>query len=123
MIYLASPYSHEDPAIKQERYMKVMEATARLLQTGHFIYSPIVHCHAMAVEYDLPTGFDFWKNYDFDMIESSEQLYVLCLDGWDRSIGVLAEIEFARSWNLTITYWEMGDDGEMSQSSEAPEVG
>jgi len=34
MIYLASPYSHPDPAVRAERYRAACRATAALLLAG-----------------------------------------------------------------------------------------
>lgn len=41
MIYLASPYSHPAPAVRQERYEAACAATATLTREGHPVFSPI----------------------------------------------------------------------------------
>ncbi len=81
-----------------------MKATARLLKEGMIVYSPIVHCHNMAIMYDLPGNFEFWQWYNEGMIRAAEELYVLRLEGWDRSAGVSHEIKFARSLDYAITF-------------------
>lgn len=104
MIYLASPHNHDDPAIRDWRYEMAMECTARLLNEGKFVYSPIVHCHAMAIKHELPHGFDFWKAFDLHMIDLAEAVYVLQIDGWFESRGVTAEIEYAQGKGIPIVY-------------------
>lgn len=96
MIYLASPYSHPDPAVRQERYEQAMAAQAYLLRQGQHVYSPIVACHPMALAHALPTDDEWWSEYDRDMLTRCVELYVLCLPGWEESKGVAQEIEWAK---------------------------
>lgn len=37
LIYLASPYSHADPNVRQERYEKALEAVVEILHQGKFV--------------------------------------------------------------------------------------
>lgn len=103
MIYLASPYSgtRDEESI---RYFQAMKATARLLKSGIIVYSPIVHCHNMAIMYKLPKDFKFWQWYNEAMIEVAEGLCVLKLKGWEESKGVAHEIEYAKSLKYIIDY-------------------
>ena len=105
MIYLASPYSHPDPAVMQRRFEDVRAVTAALLRRGEIVYSPIVHGHAIATAHELPTDHDFWLRHCFAMLERADNLHVLMLDGWKESKGVQAEIDWwkahrARPWSL-----------------------
>lgn len=45
MIYLASPYSHPDPAVEELRFEAACEAACKLMQQGHHVFSPIAHTH------------------------------------------------------------------------------
>jgi len=91
MIYLASPYKHSDPLVQAERYAKACSAKDYFLRQNVWVYSPIAHNHP---GHDLPRTWDFWSRYDFDMLSTCKGLYVLALDGWIRSEGITAEIEF-----------------------------
>jgi hypothetical protein len=75
-LYLASPYSHVDPARRHGRYRAACAATCWLLNIRCWVYSPIVHCHELARLHDLPGDFEFWRMTD--------------------SIGVKNEIAYAR---------------------------
>ena len=46
MIYLASPYSDPDPAVKQARYDAAVRAVGALMARGETVYSRIVSTHA-----------------------------------------------------------------------------
>lgn len=91
MIYLASPYSHPDAFVREERYLLAMKAMCRLLEQGEYVYAPIVHCHELAKVADLPRDAGFWRRYNFHMLAKSERIGVLRIDGWDRSVGLAEE--------------------------------
>ena len=94
--YIASPYSHPVPDVMRERYREAMKFTAWLLNRGEVAFSPIVHAHQMSITENLPHGFDFWEAIDCAMIASGKSVTVLTIPGWDESVGVRAELKFAR---------------------------
>ena len=92
MIYLASPYSDPDPAVEQQRFKAVCKVAGKLMMQGHRIFSPIAHTHAIAMAGDMPRGWDFWYEYDREMLAACDELWVLKLPGWDKSRGIAGEI-------------------------------
>lgn len=105
-IYLASPYTHEDPAIMEVRYEAVLFKTAELLRSFVAVYSPIVHCHELAKYHELPRDYKFWEWYNSCMLEACSQLQVLCLPKWNRSDGVQSEIQEALRLGKPVSYIE-----------------
>lgn len=104
MIYLASPYAHPDPAVMQQRYEAVSECAAVLMQDGKCIYSPITHNHPIAIKYSLPRDWNFWRKIDYGMLRHASAVYVLKLEGWELSVGVLAEVNEAHLLNIPVIY-------------------
>lgn len=104
MIYLASPYSHSDYNVVEDRFNKAMTCLAELIKQGKFVWSPIVHCHEMAILHDLPRNAAYWSKFSIDFLRRADGLYVLKLPGWMESLGVIEEIKFAESIFLPITY-------------------
>ena len=105
MQYLASAYSHPDPAVRQYRYTAACKAAARLLQQGINVFSPMAHSLPIAQIGGLPeTTWAFWEPFDREYIALSEKVVVLTLDGWDQSVGVQAEIKIARELGKPVTY-------------------
>lgn len=102
MIYLASPYSHPDPVIKKTRFLIAQEATANLIRAGHFVWSPIVQNHEMAIRHTLPDDAQFWKDYNFNFIRRCDGILVLDIEGWRESKGVIMEIDMANYIGLPI---------------------
>jgi len=104
MIYLASPYTHPDPLIRELRYLQALKVCAARLKAGQMIYSPIVHCHDMAKVFGLPKDISFWRPYNFHMIDLSEEFKILRLDGWEASQGIAEEKTYAEEQDIPVTY-------------------
>ena len=117
MIYLASPYSHKNKAVEELRYMCTERVVARLLESGLMIYSPIVHCHHLATNHDLPRDQLFWNRYNHHMVGLADELWVLELGGWDKSVGVAGEIAEAERIDIPVKYlhhsYEAALEGEI----------
>jgi nucleoside 2-deoxyribosyltransferase len=103
MIYLASPYTHPDPAVREQRFQAACRAAAALIHEGFVVFAPIVHSHPVAA-YGLPTSWAFWRKQDQEHLEQCDELLVLMLDGWQESTGVQAEILLARELGKPVRY-------------------
>ena len=100
VIYLASPYSSDDPRKRHERFRLACLVAGKLMLDGHHIFSPIAHTHPIAKFCDLPKGYDFWEKYDRDILAKCGAVFVLAIDGWRESKGVTAELAIARELGL-----------------------
>lgn len=100
-IYVASPYTSPDPEVVHDRYLGVMYYTMELLRLRKWAYSPIVHCHEMSRIHMLPTDAMYWMDYNYAMLAAARELHVLCLPGWNKSVGVTGEIAFWRNSKLS----------------------
>jgi hypothetical protein len=103
-IYLAAPYSHPDLTVRQKRFEQINACVAQLMRQGITVYSPISHCHPIAIEHDLPTDWSYWQHSGEIFVTACSKLYVLKLSGWQESVGVKAEIELAVKNKIPITY-------------------
>jgi hypothetical protein len=103
VIYLASPYSHPDAAVRHERFRAACEMTAAMMRDGHLVYSPIVHSHPLS-EVGLPGDWAFWAEHNHAMLERADTLAVLRLPGWEQSVGVAAELEIAAALRLPVRF-------------------
>ena len=96
MIYLASAYSHDEPAVRQERYEQAMTACVVLTRAGEHVHSSIVHWHPASVAYNLRGDYGFWQRYNWEMIELCANMFVLNTPDWELSTGVKDEIDHAQ---------------------------
>lgn len=94
LTYLASPYSHPDAAVRQQRFEAACRVAAALIRRGHVVFSPIAHSHSIA-QHGLPVDWGFWERHDRRLLAACDELWVLKLDGWQHSRGVQAEIAIA----------------------------
>jgi hypothetical protein len=94
--YLAAPYSHPDPAVRETRFKTISRIAAWLISEDYWVFSPITHSHPVAIsEVPLPTLWSFWRSFDLPFVEACGTMTVLDLWGWKESIGVQAEIRHA----------------------------
>lgn len=106
MIYLASPYSDPDPAVKQERNDIIMRESALLMNAGYLVISPIAASHAIAVKHNLPGDYSYWQRWNKGLIDACSELWVCTMPGWEKSVGVAGEIEYAESKRISIRYYD-----------------
>jgi len=106
LVYLATPYSHDDPAIREQRFREVNRVAAEMMRQGVHVFSPISHTHPIAECGDLPKGWEYWQAYDRAMLRACGKVAVLMQDGWENSVGVQAEIGLARELGLPVEFIE-----------------
>lgn len=97
--------------IVKTRYLITMECAANLIKQGHFVWSPIVHCHELANQYTLPTDAEFWKDYNFDFIRKADAMFVLEIEGWQESKGVMMELKLADDARIPV--WFTTPEGDL----------
>lgn len=109
MIYLASPYSHRDAAVREERYATACKATADLMAQGYVVYSPIAHSHPVAAYLPdtLLLDHEFWMKQCLPMVERSDAVWVLTIPGWDQSRGVAREVAHAEARLIPVVHYRL----------------
>jgi hypothetical protein len=104
LYYLASPYTHANKDLMQERYDRVNHFAAKLIiKRGINVIEPICTGH-VKVKFNMPVTFEYWKERDHMYIRHSDAVIVYMLDGWKESRGVQEEIKYAQSLNKPIYY-------------------
>jgi len=100
--YLASPYSDEDPLIREKRYLDAFEALLALEDKSIVVYSPIIHFHPLAKLYKKSGDASDWAWHNIPMIQASSGLIILMLPHWGTSVGVSQEIKWAKEFEKPI---------------------
>lgn len=103
--YLACPYAHDDIDIKRFRHALANHYTAFFLSQGKLVYSPLTH-NIPLHDPDVEQTWAIWQHFDTAMLSRCDELIVLQAAGWERSIGVSAEINIAEKLELPIFYLE-----------------
>jgi nucleoside 2-deoxyribosyltransferase len=116
MIYLASPYTHIDPAVRQRRFESACRAAAALICRGQTVFSPIAHSHVIC-SFGVPLDWRFWARHDRRYLEVCDEMVVLMLDGWRESIGVQAEIAIARELGKPVSFLAANDEAKEDRNT------
>lgn len=119
-IYLASPYSHPDPYVREVRYLQAARVTTELLAIGIWTYSPIVHNHNLAKGYGLAMGWDRWQHFDRALIAPSRFMAILQLPEWEQSEGIKGELSFCLSTGKDVAYISVDDFSEVVERWNRP---
>jgi len=110
LVYLASPYTHAEAAVRQRRYELAL-CTARCLAMSHgmSVYSPVVYGHT------LGTGdWGYWMRHCLSILRQCSLLVVLRLPAWELSRGVAIEVEAAQELGIEIVYTDFDARCEMA---------
>lgn len=112
-IYLASPYAHPDPVVREARFHAANRAAAALMQAGHIVFSPISHSHPVAeCMKGAECDHDFWLYQDWAFLEWADCVVVNTIDGWMESKGIAQELQWAEDMGKPvhgITSWRCGE--------------
>src|ERR1035437_3044741 len=120
LTYLACPYSTPNPEEKEWRYKQVTLAAAWLTkQYGLTVFSPITHSHPMHTIGKCEGDWKFWEKIDRNYLAVSKELIVVMLEGWDRSIGLVAEQALAETAGIPVRYLCPVDTGYLLGDSPA----
>jgi|TARA_R110000744_G_scaffold39109_4_gene89098 nucleoside 2-deoxyribosyltransferase len=105
-IYLAIPYS----GMEESSFTQATKAAAILMESGVNVFSPITHCHSIAVVGKLPGTWEFWEKIDRQFIDWCDEVWVLIPDEGiekvENSTGVNAEIHYAKNIGKPVKFLE-----------------
>lgn len=105
MIYLASPYSHSDAAVRQMRYEKAARWAMCFIRQGIPAFAPIPFIHPNLPYLEgVKTDAATWQEFNTGFLCHCSAMYVLMLDGWEHSLGLQQEIKLAKELYIPITY-------------------
>lgn len=104
LIYLAIPYTSDDPEVMAYRAEVSDLVYAELTKAGYIVYPPITVNHLAGIKYGMPKDWQFWKEFDLAFVRVCKNLYVITLPGWGTSTGVTDEIKNANELGIPITY-------------------
>ena len=104
VVYIACPYAHSDPAVRQHRFETASRAASKLMQNGVAVFSPLSHSVPIVEIGQLgERGHDFWMACDLPLLQRCDELLVVGMEGWRESRGVIEEMFKAMLWRKPIT--------------------
>ena len=121
MAYLAISYTGSlgkkcPPYRKELSFLMANAVAAGLIEQGELIYSPISHSHPIH-QHMVKFAHDhsFWMQYDDEMMEFCDRLYVVKVGDWECSPGVKHEIEWFLRKQRPIFMLDIDERGDISK--------
>ena len=108
-IYLASPYSGH-PFSQHVRYEYTKYVVFQMIEEKLAVYSPIVHFHDLAHSYEMPKDAIFWDLINGAFVQQCSELWVLMLDGWEESLGIKLERDYADNLGKPTRFVYLNDE-------------
>jgi len=110
--YLATVYSKHPRGINAA-FEEAAKVSARLVEQGLAVFSPIAHSHPVAIHGGLdPLDHSVWMPLDEPMMNAAHGIIVVQMEGWRESYGVGLEIKAFRAAGKPVLFLavEGGDD-------------
>ena len=106
LVYIATSYSHSDPAVRLANFQRANKLAAWAMIRGHTVFSPISHSVPIA-EYlppELLLDHDWWMAMDLPILRLCDEMIVCPPDAALTSRGVAREVEEAKACNIPVRY-------------------
>jgi hypothetical protein len=106
MLYLACPYSHPNPFVRDARFRTANRTAAQLMRAGIVVFSPLSHSVPISADFNdtVTLSHEFWMSQDLPILRRCDEMLVLGLTGWHESLGVRQEIFEAMTHKIPITF-------------------
>lgn len=104
LIYLGTPYTKYPHGI-HAAFNDAAELMAELIRDGLRCYSPIVHCHPIAIHGNLdPLDHKIWLPFNSVMMRKSDAFLIAMMESWEDSTGIQLEIVSFRVRQTPVFY-------------------
>ena len=103
LVYVACPYGHPERSVIDYRMKAFYAVDAHLTNLGMFVASPMNKIH-MVETHNIHSSWSFLEEYSYELLAKCSKIIVIEIDGWKESIGVQAEITFAKKNNISVEY-------------------
>jgi Domain of unknown function (DUF1937) len=77
-----------------------------MVSEGKTVLSPITYGHILTEFHDMPTDWEFWNNFCFNLLIKCDRMIICKMEGWDKSRGISEEISIAKDHGILIEYME-----------------
>jgi hypothetical protein len=102
--YLAHAYINDDPAIQNANATHALWVYGNLFVRGVICYNPIEATIRAAHAFNWAHNFEPYKILNERFIDQSSGVLVVMSDGWEKSRGVSAEINYAIDNHIPVWY-------------------
>lgn len=104
MIYIATPYSHPSPHVRQDRWSRTVDVLATLAAYQIPCYSPVAMWHPVAERHNLPGDHVFWWAQDTTFLRACSAGWFIMFEGYRESKGMCAEAGYLNGLGKEVIY-------------------
>lgn len=109
--YVASPYSHSDTSVRQDRYNLAVKAAKTLTRLGYAAFVPIAYDGLWDLDpnYKVDHSWSFWEKIDLPILDRCSALILFEIPGWEKSAGVAGELEHCNKVGIPVMSLSLSD--------------
>lgn len=101
--YIAAPFTSDNEETQRARLRAATQYAARPTADSSNLFSPLTHSEALqSMAQPLPAS--RWYSLDLAVLSGCSRMRVLRLHGWDDSLGVTMEVEYAKMLGMIVSY-------------------
>lgn len=104
MIYIISPFSHENKLIERQRYGLNLMFTSRLYRNYISCINPITLGYPFYENHLLRGDAATWSFINLDLMRICTHAIILMFEGWGSSVGVKHEIDYFQRHNKPMLF-------------------
>lgn len=101
-VYVAIPYTGDE----DNSFKLANQVAGDVINEGNVPFSPISMTHPIALECEIKGNWETWERIDYVFIDWCDEVLVVNYDNerTEKSVGVQAEIAYAKKQGKTIRY-------------------
>ena len=100
LVYLAAPLGHQDPSVREDRFVSVNRYCGYLIRQRTLVFSPLSLGASLD---DDSISNSAWYALGLQFLARCDEMRILALDGWENSVGVGLETRYARQLRIPIS--------------------
>lgn len=97
------PYNGTPEQIEHRMTDVFVRVVKQIYGRGDVAISPLFN-HFLLPYTKLPTDWQFWRQSAISMMASVDEMWVVAIEGWDKSVGVDGEIEISIAMNVPFLF-------------------
>lgn len=103
-VFIAIPYNHPDEAVKEYRLKTIKSYCIKMFEEDNAPVSALLMGLTLAEHGGLPTDTVTWLKYCMKLVSRCDEVHVLMVPDWEKSVGVADEIRTAESLGINVNY-------------------
>lgn len=108
--YLATPYHHQKPEIREERVRIAQLLTADLVSRGMHVFCPIAYGSLLRAQPAIQEwNHEDWMAFDLPFLAKCDILLIAKMHDWHKSRGIQQERNFAAKAGIPVMWLEQVD--------------